>query len=76
MPEAPILLSTYTEFRPSALHIILRSVDCSLVLWAMRKYKRFKRASLKADRWLSRVRVRQPMLFAHWAFAKKSSSTG
>ena len=66
----------YAAFRPSALHIILRSVDRSLVLWAMRKYKRFKGASLKADRWLSRVRARQPLLFAHWAFAKESSSTG
>ena len=65
----------YAAFRPSALHTILRSVDRSLVLWAMRKYKRFKGASLKADRWLSRVRARQPLLFAHWAFAKESSST-
>jgi len=60
----------YAAFRPSALHAILRSVDRSLVLWAMRKYKRFKRAPLKADRWLRRVRTRQPLLFAHWAFAK------
>jgi len=60
----------YAAFRPSALHAILRSVDRSLVLWAMRKYKRFKRAPLKADRWLCRVRTRQPLLFAHWAFAK------
>jgi RNA-directed DNA polymerase len=66
----------YAAFRPSALHTILRSVDRSLVRWAMRKYKRFKRASLKADRWLSRVRARQPLLFAHWAFAKESSATG
>jgi len=60
----------YAAFRPSALHAILRSVDRSLVLWAMRKHKRFKRAPLKADRWLCRVRTRQPLLFAHWAFAR------
>jgi RNA-directed DNA polymerase len=66
----------YGAFRRSALHAILRSVDRALVRWAMRKYKRFKRAPLKADRWLSRVRARQPLLFAHWAFAEESGATG
>ncbi len=66
----------YGAFRPSALHTILRSVDRSLVLWAMRKYKRFKQAPFKANQWLSRVRARQPLLFAHWAFARRSNATG
>ncbi len=66
----------YGAFRRSALYAILRSVDRALVLWAMRKYKRFKRAPLKADRWLSRVSAGQPLLFAHWAFAKELVATG
>jgi RNA-directed DNA polymerase len=66
----------YGAFRRSALYAILRSVDRALVLWAMRKYKRFKRAPFKADQWLSRVRARQPLLFAHWALAKGSNATG
>jgi RNA-directed DNA polymerase len=66
----------YGAFRRSALYAILRSVDRSLVLWAMRKYKRFKRAPFKADQWLNRVRARQPLLFAHWALAKGSNATG
>ena len=65
----------YGAFRRSALFSILRSVDRALVRWAMRKYKRFKRAPLKADLWLRRVRARQPCLFAHWAFAKESVTT-
>lgn len=66
----------YGAFRRSALYAILQSVDRSLVLWAMRKYKRFKRAPFKADQWLRRVRARQPLLFAHWALAKGSNATG
>lgn len=66
----------YGAFRRSALYPILRSLDRALVRWAMRKYKRFKWAPLKAERWLRRVRTRQPQLFAHWCLARESAMAG
>lgn len=57
----------YGRFWRSALRSVFRPLDCALVRWAMRKYKkRFKGHKTRTWRWLSRLSVQTPGLFAHW----------
>ena len=45
-------INYYGRYTPSALSPFLRYVNLTLVAWAMRKFKRFKRARPKASRFL------------------------
>ena len=56
----------YGSFRPSALVAVLRGINLSLRLWAMRKFKRLRGRPRRAKQWLARVAEREPNLFAHW----------
>jgi RNA-directed DNA polymerase len=65
----PILrgwLEYYGKFQPSALHPMLRHFNMTLVVWAMRKYKRFKRRKSRAFDFLVDLSRKCPELFAHW----------
>jgi RNA-directed DNA polymerase len=44
-----------------------------LVRWAMRKYKRLRRRSRQARRFLAAIAARDPDLFAHWTCGAKPS---
>ena len=57
----------YGRFNKSVLYSALRSLDGSLMRWAQRKYKRFKRHPQRARDWLNRLRAQRPNLFAHWS---------
>jgi RNA-directed DNA polymerase len=56
----------YGRFNPSALYRALRMVDELLVRWARRKYKGFKKHSMRAWDWLKRLKSLQPTLLPHW----------
>lgn len=56
----------YGRFYPSQLARSLTNIDRYLVRWAMRKYKRLKRHTMRAWAFLANVITREPRLFAHW----------
>ena len=61
-------ITYYGRFYKSALYPSLRQLNDYLVRWATRKYKKLKRHSTRAMRWLARIAQREPTLFAHWRF--------
>jgi len=65
----PILrgwIAYYGRFQPSALAPLYRYINTSLVAWAMRKYKRFRKRKTRAGTFLQKVYQKCPQLFAHW----------
>lgn len=56
----------YGRFRRSALVAVFRGINLALRLWAMRKYKRFKRRPRAAMAWLRGIAGKDRGLFAHW----------
>jgi hypothetical protein len=58
----------YGLFRPSTLYRALQSLDEHLVLWARRKYRRFRQHAQRAWDWLHGIKQRTPTLLPHsWA---------
>jgi RNA-directed DNA polymerase len=63
----------YGLFRPSTLYRALQSLDDHLVLWARRKYRRFRQHAHRAWDWLRGVNARTPTLLPHsWASIMKT----
>jgi RNA-directed DNA polymerase len=56
----------YGRYAPSALHPLLRYVNETLVAWVRRKFKRFKRHTIKASHFLERLAKARVDLFVHW----------
>ena len=56
----------YGRYAPSALSPLLRYVNQTLVAWAQRKFKRFKRGATLAGQFIERLATARPELFAHW----------
>ena len=56
----------YGHYAPSALSPLLRYVNQTLVAWARRKFKRFKRRATLAGQFIERLSTERPDLFAHW----------
>jgi len=66
----PVLIgwiNYYGKFYKTKLKKFMHIVNVKLANWARRKYKNLRASEMKAIRWLHRVTVRQPALFAHWA---------
>ncbi len=61
-------INHYGQFYESELTKFLRRYNYTLIRWAMRKYKKLRRKTKKANKWLGRIAKRQPKLFAHWKF--------
>ena len=59
-------INYYGRYRKSALYPIFQHLNCTLMRWAMWKYKRLKGCSRKAKQWLDQVSRHDPDLFAHW----------
>ena len=59
-------IAYYGRFAPSALYPLLRYVNQTLVAWAMRKFKRFKRHKVNAGQFLERLATECADLFVHW----------
>ena len=61
-------INYYGRFYKSMLYPTLRHLNDTLVRWAVRKYKRLRRHTSRARRFIADVARRQPGLFAHWRF--------
>lgn len=59
-------INYYGRFRPSELRRLFERIDEYLVRWAMRKYKRLRRARSRARKILADIATRAPRLFVHW----------
>ncbi len=59
-------IAYYGRYAPSALYPLLRYVNQTLVAWAMRKFKRFKRHKVPASQFLQRLATECVDLFVHW----------
>ncbi|WP_373533395.1 group II intron reverse transcriptase/maturase [Vampirovibrio sp.] len=59
-------IAYYGRYSPSSLYPVFRHFNCTLVMWAMRKYKRFRRRKTQAAIFLENIAKRQPDLFVHW----------
>jgi RNA-directed DNA polymerase len=44
----------------------MRALNQDLVLWAKFKYKKLRRHHRRDARWIARISLRAPELFAHW----------
>jgi RNA-directed DNA polymerase len=65
----PILLgwlNYYGAYTPSALRPIWHYVNATLVVWVMRKYKRYRGAKIQAGRLIEVIAVKRRRLFVHW----------
>jgi RNA-directed DNA polymerase len=60
-------INYYSKFYKAKLVNYMHIVNVKLASWARRKYKKLRASEMKAIRWLHRISVRQPNLFAHWA---------
>ncbi|MEU6716767.1 group II intron maturase-specific domain-containing protein [Nonomuraea sp. NPDC046802] len=60
-------MNYYGRFYRTALNVFLKRINTYLVRWARRKFKRL-RSFKKAQRWWTGLLLRQPTLFAHWAY--------
>jgi hypothetical protein len=56
----------YGRYTPSAMGPLLRYVNQTLVAWAMRKFKRYRRRKVRASRFLRRLVRDHAGLFVHW----------
>lgn len=65
-------INYYGRFYKSAMYPTLRNLERALVMWARRKYKRFKCHKTRAIRWLGGIARREPVLFAHWKLGLNS----
>lgn len=66
----PVILgwiNYYGRFYKSRLSQLLRRINFYLIRWARRKYKRLTSRS-KAWEYLAKIAIRDPNLWAHWAF--------
>lgn len=65
----PILrgwMQYYGRFCPSALSPVFRHFDKTLEAWAQRKFKRLRKHTTRAGRFIEDIAKRQPELFVHW----------
>ncbi len=61
----------YGRYFRTKLYEALHPLHVILMKWAMRKYKKLKGRSRRANRWILGIRRRTPYLFAHWQLAGK-----
>ena len=59
-------IAYYGRYAPSALYPVLQYVNQTLMAWAMRKFKRFKRHKLRASQFFQRLATECVDLFVHW----------
>jgi RNA-directed DNA polymerase len=58
-------LNYFSQHRPNAVWYVCFRMESMLLSWVRRKYRKRVR---QAQRWLARIRYKQPQLFSHWAF--------
>lgn len=67
-------MNYYGRFYRSRCVLVLRHLNDALVLWVMRKYKRFRRRERAAVHWLGRIAHRNGGLFALWRLGIKPAA--
>ena len=60
-------MAYYGRYYPSAMYVVWRHFNTTLVAWAMQKFKSLRRRKTKAGRFLERIAERDPSLFYHWS---------
>jgi hypothetical protein len=68
-------INYYGRFTRSALDPAFNHVNDRLAWWAFRKFKSLRRSREQASRWVDRLRLRQPSLFAHWLLPRTHGRT-
>lgn len=68
-------INYYGRFTRSALDPVFNHVNDRLAWWAFRKFKSLRRSREQAYRWLDRLQLRQPSLFAHWRLPRPHGRT-
>lgn len=61
-------INYYGGFYPGVLKRFLWRLDNRIEKWARKKYRRIRGSNKRTNRWISRLRMQQPMLFAHWEY--------
>ena len=56
----------YGSYCRSAMDKVNRQLDRHLAKWAQWKYKKLRKRSSKAIRWVRSIKKREPEMFAHW----------
>ena len=64
----------YGRFYRSVLTPVLRHLERALIKWAQRKYKRLRRHSTNAGRWLGKVARRDANLLVLWQIGIRPST--
>ena len=59
-------IAYYGRFTPSALKPLLRYVNLTLMAWARRKFRSFKRRTILTGRFFERLAKMRSDLFVHW----------
>jgi len=59
-------IAYYGKFYRSAMYVIIRHVNKTLVRWFMRKYKAVRRSKMRAMAFYDRCMKENPGLFVHW----------
>ena len=65
----PILqgwLNYYGAYSRSAMYPVLGHFNCTLVAWAVRKYRCFHKRKTWGSKFIENISKEQPQLFAHW----------
>jgi group II intron reverse transcriptase/maturase len=60
-------LNYYCAYYPTSVAYTMKCLNKRIIIWALRKYKRFRRSKRKATEWVMEVIKREPKMFAHWA---------
>ena len=67
-------MNYYGRYYRSRCVQVLRHLDNVLVLWAKRKFKRFRRRERAATHWLGCIARRDANLFVHWQLGAKPAA--
>jgi len=59
-------INYYGKFRGYEMNQVFQNLRRRLVMWARKRYKRYKTSINRAYDWLERVREQFPYLFYHW----------
>lgn len=59
-------INYFSKYNSSAMKDTLYVIEERIIKWAMCKFKHFRGRKMRARKWLSQVKEREPNLFAHW----------
>ena len=65
----------YGRYAPSALYPLFRCVNLTILVWAMRKFKRYKGHKIRASQFLQRLATKRADLFVHWKIGMNGTFT-